>query len=59
MTRRDYLRSLTNEELAEYIDNFSQEFCDGRCTSNFEYGLYRCYNCILEWLNETDEEGSK
>lgn len=57
MTRRDYLTSLTNEELAEYIDNFSTEFCDGRCTSTFEYG--RCYNCILEWLNETIEEGSK
>lgn len=56
MTRREYLTSLTNEELAEYIDNFSQEFCDGRCTSNFEYD---CYNCILEWLNETIEEGSK
>lgn len=59
MTRREYLTSLTNEELAEYIDNFSQEFCDGRCTSTFEYGIYKCYNCILEWLNETIEEGRK
>ena len=55
MTRREYFRSLTNEELADYIDNYSQEFCDGRCTSTLDYELYSCYNCILEWLNETIE----
>ena len=47
MTNGDRIRSMTDEELAEF--NISCPFIDEECT------MKGCYACILEWLKQPCE----
>lgn len=50
-TNADRIRSMTDEELAEFFDNTCIENLGKvRCDS---YG--RCYDCMLDWLKEEGE----
>lgn len=50
-TNGDCIRSMTDEELAEFFDNTCIENLGKvRCDS---YG--RCYDCMLDWLKEEAE----
>lgn len=57
MTNGEKIRSMSNEELAEYINNNTPEctmfnqrirLCDG------ETGADICYKCTLKWLEESE-----
>lgn len=51
-TNADRIRSMTDEELAEFFDNTCIENLGKvRCDS---YG--RCYDCMLDWLKEEAKE---
>lgn len=51
-TNADHIRSMTDEELAEFFDNTCIENLGKvRCDS---YG--RCYDCMLDWLKEEGEQ---
>ena len=57
MTNGDRIRSMSDEELADFIDrcemsdiDYSKTFC------NLCNGQYECSQCRLEWLQQPAEE---
>ena len=50
MTNRNYLRSLSDEKLAEFIWNCNYEICDYMETY-YGCGSHSCIDCIKKWLN--------
>ena len=59
MTNADRIRSMTNDELAEFLDrwalgdiDYSKTFCD-LCK-----GQYDCHDdCLMDWLKEEVKDG--
>ncbi len=67
-TRADRIRAMSDEELAEFINqcksdngpNFCKNLpiCDADLETDTLIPLDRCYICLLDWLRQPAEEGA-
>lgn len=55
-TNADRIRSMTDEELAEFITSPTpQGICKDRCGGDIDYP---CSECALEWLKQEADNGN-
>jgi len=54
MTHAERLRAMTDEELADFINDTEYGLVDrpGMCDVCTEHRLKTCYQCWLDWLRE-------
>lgn len=64
MTKADYIRNATDEQLAEYIYSHDDALNDRICKQSYEECPFgddvepeNCKNCIKKWLQSPVEEG--
>jgi hypothetical protein len=59
MTNGDWIRAMSDEELADWLENIEDQwdFCNNRCTYNDGFdcvciGVEKCREGRLEWLKQ-------
>lgn len=57
MTNADRIRSMTDEELAEFIGSTNSTIPCGTCPVELANDENGCVECILKWLQAEVEEG--
>lgn len=58
MNNKEWLNSLSNEELADFLSNAGCDFCVHTHDSKCEPPVY-CYDGILQWLEQEREENDR
>lgn len=56
-TRADRIRAMTDEELAEFINDTEYGFNDrpGMCDVCAQHRIQNCYQCWLDWLRQEEK----
>lgn len=56
-TNADRIRAMTDEELAEFINDTEYGFIDrpGMCDVCAQHRIQNCYQCWLDWLRQEEK----